>query len=382
MSKVSPASSKAAARSSKSSTAAGASSASNAKGKLPVPLLLGGGIFLVVIFVFVYMLFGGSKEPVEQNVEVVVPQSAELDTGADSVPTLPVEEVPNDLLVENPAVVVVDPFESPDLINAVTDEAVTTAIKSDPSYTENVGLLMPDGTMFGVNSAEFIALKQEVGGPVHGLVSSMVSVQPTDNGDVWMYNDIDSGQGAIPLASQDAKSKVMALSVRSANDSLQAVKARYTPQQGVVAVVQTDPNQQVAQQAQEPVQRIVEVSTINDEERQLLNSIIQELRTQNKNTKDELKAAAAEKKSVEKELVQLRQRVEDNPALKNIVRASMLPKSTGYKLDAVMGDKIFLRNIKTDEISILQAGQNIPNTSFSISSADMDTGIVLVTPSK
>lgn len=381
MSKVSPASSKAAARSSKSSTAAGASSASNAKGKLPVPLLLGGGIFLVVVFVFVYMLFGGSQEPVEQNVEVVVPQSGELDTGADSAPIIPIDDAPNDLLVAETAVVVVDPFESPDLINAVTDEAVTTAIKSDPSYTENVGLLMPDGTMFATNSAEFVALKQEVGGPVHGLVSSLVNTQPTDSGDVWMYNDIDSGQGPIPLASQDAKSKVMALSVKSANDSLQTVKARYTPQQEVVAV-QTDPNQQVVQQVQEPVQRIVEVSTINDEERQLLNSIIQELRTQNKNTKDELKAAAAEKRSVEKELVQLRQRVEDNPALKNVVRASMLPRSTGYKLDAVMGDKIFLRNIKTDEISILQAGQNIPNTTYSISSADMDTGIVLVTPSK
>lgn len=380
MSKVSPASSKAAARSSKSSTAAGAP-ASNAKGKLPVPLLLGGGIFLVVVFIFVYMLFGGSKEPVEQNVEVEVPQSSELDTGADSAPILPVEETPNDLLVQDDAVVVVDPFESPDLINAVTDEAVTTAIKSDPSYTENVGLLMPDGTMFALNSSEFVALKQEVGAPVHGLVTSLVQIQPSDTGDVWMYNDIDSGQGPIPLASQEAKSKVMALSVQSANDSLQNVKARYTPQQQA-QVAQTDPNQPIQQQPQEPVQRIVEVSTINDEERQLLNSIIQELRTQNKNTKDELKAANAEKKSIERELVQLRQRVEDNPALKTIVRASMLPKSTGYKLDAVMGDKIFLRNINTDEISILQTGQNIPNTSYNISSADMDTGIVLVTPSK
>lgn len=380
MSKVSPASSKAAARSSKSSTAAGAP-ASNAKGKLPVPLLVGGGIFLVVVFIFIYMLFGGSKEPVEQNVEVEVPQSSELDTGADSAPILPVEETPNELLVQDDAVVVVDPFESPDLINAVTDEAVTTAIKSDPSYTENVGLLMPDGTMFALNSSEFVALKQEVGAPVHGLVTSLVQIQPSDTGDVWMYNDIDSGQGPIPLASQEAKSKVMALSVQSANDSLQNVKARYAPQQQAQAA-QTDPNQPIQQQPQEPVQRIVEVSTINDEERQLLNSIIQELRTQNKNTKDELKAATAEKKSIERELVQLRQRVEDNPALKTIVRASMLPKSTGYKLDAVMGDKIFLRNINTDEISILQTGQNIPNTSYNISSADMDTGIVLVTPSK
>lgn len=380
MSKVSPASSKAAARSSKSSTAAGAT-ASNAKGKLPVPLLVGGGIFLVVVFIFIYMLFGGSKEPVEQNVEVEVPQSSELDTGADSAPILPVEETPNELLVQDDAVVVVDPFESPDLINAVTDEAVTTAIKSDPSYTENVGLLMPDGTMFALNSSEFVALKQEVGAPVHGLVTSLVQIQPSDTGDVWMYNDIDSGQGPIPLASQEAKSKVMALSVQSANDSLQNVKARYAPQQQAQAA-QTDPNQPIQQQPQEPVQRIVEVSTINDEERQLLNSIIQELRTQNKNTKDELKAATAEKNSIERELVQLRQRVEDNPALKTIVRASMLPKSTGYKLDAVMGDKIFLRNINTDEISILQTGQNIPNTSYNISSADMDTGIVLVTPSK
>lgn len=380
MSKVSPATSKAAARSSKSATA-GASSNANAKGKLPVPLIIGGGIFLVIIFVFVYMLFGGSEEKVEQSVEVVVPQSSELDTGASSAPILPVDEMEPDLLANDTTVVVVDPFESPDPINAITEAAVTTAISSDPSYTENVGLLMPDGTMFAANTAEFAALKQEVGGPVHAKVTGMVITQPSENGDIWMFNDVDSGQGPIPLATQEAKGKVMAGAVQASNQSLQTVKARYTPQQQEVA--QVDPNQQVnPQQAQQPVQQVVEISSINDEERQLLNSIVQELRIQNKNTKADLQSAKEDKRNIEKELVQLRQRVEDNPALKNIVRATMLPKSTGYKLDAVMGDKIFLRNIKTDEITILQPGQNIPTTTYSITSADMDTGIVLVTPSK
>lgn len=379
MSKVSPASSKAAARSSKSATA-GAKSGANAKGKLPVPLLLGGGIFLVVIFVFLYMLFGGSDEKAEQDVEVVIPQSSELDTGARSAPTLPVNEVEDEVLIEEDvAVVVEDPFESPDPINAITESAVTTAITSDPSYTENVGFLMPDGTMFSANTPEFAALKQEVGGPVHAKVNGMIVTQPSDNGDVWMFNDVDSGKGPIPLATQEAKGTVMATAVQSSNQSLQDVKARYTPQQAA----QNDPSQQTdPQQAQQPVQQVVEVSSINDEERQLLNSIVQELRTQNKNTKADLQLANEAKLNAQKELVQLRQRVEDNPALKNIVRATMLPKSTGYKLDAVMGNKIFLRNIKTDDITILQPGQNIPTTTFSIASADMDTGIVLVTPSK
>ena len=381
MSKISPTTSKAAARSAKSATA-GASSGGSAKSKLPVPLIVGGGIFLVVIFVFIFMLFGGGGEPAEQNVEVVVPQSSELDTGDSSAPILPVENVEPDLLVNDTSVVVVDPFASPDPINAITEAAVTTAITSDPSYTENVGLLMPDGTMFGVSSAEFIALKQEVGAPVHAKTTSMIISQPSEAGDVWMFNDVESGQGAIPLATQEAKGKVMSGAVQEANTSLQAVKARYTPQQQQVAQT-TDAAQQVnPQQAQQPIQQVVEVSSINDEERQLLNSIVQELRTQNKNTKADLQSAKEAKRDAERELVQLRQRVEDNPALKNVVRATMLPKSSGYKLDAVMGDKIFLRNINTDEITILQPGQNIPTTNYSVVSADMDSGFVLVTPSK
>lgn len=383
MSKVSPPSSKAAARATKSATAGSSSGLSSAKGKLPMPLIIGVVFFLGLVFTVLFMVFGGgNSEPVEQSVEVVVPQSDELNTGSRDVPTIPIDETPVDPLMDD-ATVVVDPFASPEPINAVTEEAITSAIKSDPSYTEGVGLLMPDGTMFGENTVDFNALKKEIGAPVYADLSSIMIMQSGAEGDVWMFNDINSGNGPIPLASQEAKGKAMAFAVQSANKHLQDVKARYS--QPVAPVqAQVNPNaQQVAnQQVVEPVQRVVEVSTINDEERQLLNSIVQELRIQNKNTKDELKAAKAERASVEKELVQLRQRIEDNPALKNVVRATMLPKSTGYKLDAVMNDKIFLRNIKNDEIVIVQQGQAIPSTSYNISSADMDTGIVLVTQAK
>lgn len=381
MSKVSPNSSKAAARVSKSATA-GSGSGSGGKGKLPVPLLIGGGIFMVIIFVFVYMMFGGDKKQVEQNVEVVIPQSSELDTGKDSSLMLPVEEEPVEEVNPEFGVVEEDPFASSDPINALTESAVLTAIKSDPSYTENVGMLMPDGTMFGENTVEFSALKKEVGTPVHSDLSTLMSTQETADGEIWMFLDATSGQGSMPLASQEAKGKATSYAIQSATRHLQDVKALYSqPVAPVVAANEQGVAQQVAP-TEVIVERIVEVSSINDEERQLLNSIVQELRTQNKSAKSDLQTAKEDKRNAEKELVQLRQRVEDNPALKNIVRATMLPSSTGYKLDAVMGDKIFLRNIKTDDITILQQGQNIPSTSYSISSADMDTGIVLVTPSK
>ena len=382
MSKVSSPTSKAGIRASKSSTNT-TQTKGKTKGKLPVPLIIGVVFFLLLIFTVVFMLFGGgSEEPVEQSVEVVVPQSSEMNGG--NAPTLPQDPVD----MNNAATVVVDPFTDPAPINAVTEAAITSAIQSDPSYTEGVGILMPDSTMFREDSVEFNALKKEIGAPVYADLSSIMIVESGPEGDVWMDNDINSGGGAIPLASQEAKGKVMAFATQSANSHLQDVKARYSqpvPPQPVQpqAQAQNNPNAQpVAQQqvaAAAPVQRVVEVSTINDEERQLLNSIVQELRTQNRNTSEQLNEVRQERNRVEQELVQLRQRIEDNPTLSNAVRATMLPTSSGYKLHMVMNDKIFLQNVKTGEVVVLQQGQNIPQTPYNLASADIDSGMVLVT---
>ena len=376
MSKVSPTPSKAEKRSSKAP--AGGAGKSGEKGGLPMPLIFGVVGFLIFIGILLFFFMGGNDKPVDQNVEVVVPQSAELNTGDSEM--IPIEESTPDLLVVDQTVSS-DPFSSADPINALTEEAVTNAIKTDPSYTENVGLLMPDGTLFTENTAEFNALKQEVGGPVHADLTVMIVGRDGSTGTTWVFNDVSSGEGPIPLASQDAKAKATRFALQSASKHLQDVKIRYSQQ--VAAVV--DPNAPVAQaqavQA-EPIQRIVEVSSINDEERQLLNSIVQELRTQNKASKMELESAKADKKSTERELVQLRQRVENNPALKTAIQATMLPESSGYKLEAVMGNQIFLRDLKTGESTIVQQGHRIPNSSLVISSADMDSGIVLVTPAR
>lgn len=381
MSKVSPTTSKAAARASKTSTAS-AKPASN-KGGLPVPLMIGIGVFIAILGIVAFFFLGGDKQPVEQNVEVVVPQSDELNTGEGSTVILPVDNSLNPVVMDEQALLD-DPFLAADPINAVTESAVTTAITADPSYTENVGLLMPDQTMFAVGTPDFNALKQEVGSPVHGDLSAMITSQETASGQVWMFNDVSGGEGPIPIATQEAKAKAMRFAVQSANNHLQKVKERYSQPVTTVPVVgAVDPNQPPQVQViAEPVQRIVEVNSINDEERLLLNSIVQELRTQNQSTKLELEAAKEDKKATERELVQLRQRVENNPALKTAIQATMLPKSSGYKLEAVMGDKIFLRNTTTDESVIVQQGHRIPNTNLSISSADTDTGIVLVTPAK
>ena len=377
MSKVSPTASKAEKRNAQTGTSG--SSASSSKGGLPIPLIIG-VVFIVIFFGgLLYFFLGGKSDPVPANEEVVIPQSAELNTN--DAKRIPVDQTPADLspLEQQPASVADDPFSSADPINALTEKAVTTALKSDPSYTENVGLLMPDGTMFSENTPDFNALKQEVGGPVHADLTAMIVSRDGASGPIWVFNDVSSGEGPIPLASQEAKAKANRFAIQSASGHLQTVKQRYSQQ-----VAAADPNATQGQPAAaaEPVQRVVEVSSINDEERQLLNSIVQELRTQNKSNKLELEAAKADKEKTERELVQLRQRIENNPALKTAVQASMLPESSGYKLEAVMGDKIFLRNIQTDDSIIIQQGHRIPNTNLSIASADMDTGIVLVTPSR
>lgn len=87
-----------------------------------------------------------------------------------------------------------------------------------------------------------------------------------------------------------------------------------------------------------------------------------------------------EQQQVKSKVVDLVQRLEDSPVVSAKLRATMIPESSGWKVSAIVGDRIYLINKENITVTLSQ-GDRLPDSDLIISHADERSNIVLVTPS-
>lgn len=132
----------------------------------------------------------------------------------------------------------------------------------------------------------------------------------------------------------------------------------------------------------EPVKEQPKPQVINmtEEQKERYKALIDTQRDWNKKLQsenDELKRTMAQQ---EKGVSGIIQKLEDSPNANKNLRATMLPKSTGLKVEAVVGNRAWLKNSKTGELYSVEVGSVVPGTQLRVGAIDEGTNLVMVTP--
>lgn len=329
---------------------------------LPLPALIALGVLVagVMIFAIVHQM---NRKPTVVQTKIVTPiASTTATTEFTTVGTQPTTVVS----ITNPSP---DYFmNKPDPIGALAEQSTDQAIKGSPTYQPNVGLRTPNGTIIAEASPEMNTIRQAVQSGVVQTLNGAITSQSNGQGGQTLTYISPTGQ-SMPLATEPAQSQVQQLAFATARDQLQSQLLIASTAQQAGTPVPVQPVQPVQAQA---------APSLNNEEKQALMDIIAmqkqqnlQLRMQNREIKDKMATQ-------DRQVTQVFQRLEDSPNASEKLRATMLPKSAGYKYIASINGRYWVQD-KTGHITTLTSGEILPGTDLRIVDAQADTGIILVT---
>lgn len=261
---------------------------------------------------------------------------------------------------------------SPQPVQALASQSTDNLISELPDFVDNgTELLAPDGTYMPINSPYVTQSMAEVYNMVEGYITTnrLLDLRNADGVDAWY---IRIGQGFedadyVPLKDPTASAEIRQNMRRYAAAEMRTklLKAPWLNRQ------------QVPQAGQQPFAAVDPALTV--EERERLLSMVDTQRSNNLDLVRENKNLRNEKNEIKNTVVNLVQRIEDSPKINANLRATMIPKESGWKVTAVVGDRIYLTNSEGVLITLAQ-GDKLPNSELLISHADENTGLVLVTP--
>lgn len=333
---------------------------------------IGAGVGLVlVIFIVWLMLFAGSNtEPKAKAINQPTPeQIAEREAALAAEQAVVVPKL-------DPAIAALpaDDFVfSTDPVTALAMQSTKDITRDLPEYNDTgVEIVAPDGRYLLKNDPIVTSAGMETYNMVEGyaLENRLIELRAQNGVEGWF---IRSGQGfedadyvpiQTPEAAEQLRKNMRLYAAEQMRMKLQ--QAAWQTRQDPVALATNLPPAPVA-------------NAITLEERERLLGMIETQRSNNLELSRKNQELREEQIEVKNKVVDLVQRLEDSPKVGARLRATMIPAESGWKVSAVVGDRIYLIN-KDNMIVTLSQGDKIPDSNLVISHADENTHLVLVTP--
>lgn len=258
-----------------------------------------------------------------------------------------------------------------ELMSRAVDQAFVQSPYWDP---QAMGIKMGPAHTFTAGTPEYNQIKNASLNRLRTQIESEIKMEPNQEVGkpalVSVRNTADAiaaGEPEFKVITQASDYElIMSNAVQKAAPEVSAVITEYKtmipqelPQEEPPKIVEVDNGITAAQRA-EFVRLLEEQKSWNEELRRDNQRLKEELQTMTKQTAD------------------LMQKVEDSPKAQNNLKAHMLAKESGYKLQAIQGDIVFLED-KSGKVHSLKIGQTIPGTDMAVANADANTGIVYVT---
>lgn len=254
-------------------------------------------------------------------------------------------------------------------IKALAFQATNDIINDLPEYTSNGSeILSNDGRFLPINDPYFMQSQVETANMVEGYVNNnRLLERRAQNGEEGWYirNGIGFEDGDyVPIQTAQP-----ALELRQSTRNYAAQEMRNKLAQAPMQTRQNEISAPVAQV--DPA--------LSEEERDRLLTMVETQRSNNLELVRTNKELREEQVEVKNKIVDLVQRLEDNAQVGAQLRATMIPPESGWKVSAIVGDRIYLMSKEGVMITLAQ-GDRLPSSNLIISHADENTGIVLVSP--
>ena len=334
--------------------------------------LLIGSLIAIIFLVWLLMsVLGGDKSPATQPIAQPTAPTAEEQRQAQ------LEEAEAALAERQPVAAPVSNLPPNDFtlaadpVSALATQSVEGLIKEMPEYTV-VGndVVTPDGRFMPTNDPYILQTLDETRNMVAGYVleNRFLDSRFQDGQEGWYirngegFNDEDYVPITNDIASTNLRDNMRIYAMEQLRSKIAA--APWQVRQDPAAVVQP----------------VVVNPALTEAERDRLLTMIDTQRNNNLELARENQDLREEQQEVKNKVVDLVQRLEDSPAVSAKLRATMIPESSGWKVSAIVGDRIYL--INKDNITVtLSQGDKLPDSDLIISHSDESSGIVLVTPS-
>ena len=330
--------------------------------------LIAFAVLLFVVILFVVISAMGKSEPQAQAIAQPSPEEIQmLQEQAEA------EEAAAAAAAIDPAIAQLPPDDfvfSSDPIKALSYQSTNNIVNDLPEYTNNGSeIVTTDGRFLPLNDPYFTSSQTEVFNMVEAYTAgNRLLEERSKAGEAGWY--IRNGMGFededfVPIKTASAAAE---LRMASRNYAAQEMRNKLA-----AAPWQT-------READIPVQPVVQVDpALTEEERSRLLAIVETQRNNNLELVRKNKELREEQVEVKGKIVDLVQRLEDNSKVGAQLRATMIPPESGWKVSAIVGDRIYLSD-RENKIITLAQGDRLPDSSLIISHADENTGIVLVTP--
>lgn len=335
-------------------------------------LLIGSLIALIFLAWLLISVLGGDESPATQPIAQPTAEElrqAELEEAEAALAERQPIAAPITNLPANDFTLAADP------VAALATQSVEGLIREMPEYTV-VGndVITPDGRLMPTNDPYILQILDETRNMVAGYVleNRFLDSRFQDGQEAWYirngegFNDEDYVPITNDVASTNLRDNMRIYAMEQLRPKIAAApwQVRQDP---VAAVVQAQP-------------QVVINPALTEAERDRLLTMIDTQRNNNLELARENQDLREEQQEVKNKVVNLVQRLEDSPAVSAKLRATMIPESSGWKVSAIVGDRIYL--INKDNITVtLSQGDKLPDSDLIISHSDESSGIVLVTPS-
>lgn len=330
--------------------------------------LLAFATLLFVVILWVVIASMGKSEPSTQPIQ---------ETSAEELALLQEQAARDDAAAKaalvDPAITALPPDDfvfSSDPIKALAFQSTTDLVSQMPEYTSNgAEILTTDGKFLPLNDPYFTQAQVETATMVEAYTTgNRLIEQRAQAGEEGWY--IRNGLGFEDADYVPIQTAAPAMELRTSSRNYAAQEMRNKLAQAPWQTRQTD---------------IVVAPTayvdpaLSEEERDRLLTIVETQRSNNLELVRKNKELREERVEVKDKVVDLVQRLEDNSRVAARLRATMIPPESGWKVSAIVGDRIYLVNTSGAMVTLSQ-GDKLPDSDLIISHADENTGIVLVTP--
>lgn len=329
------------------------------------------GFFLFISIVIIWVVYASMSSPApkaqaiqEPSPEEVAAMQAEA-AAAEAAAAQPVVD---------PAIASLPPNDfvfSSEPIKALSFQSADNIVNELPEYTSNgAEILTTDGRFLPMSDPYFTQSQVETANMVEAYVASnrLLELRAQNGVEGWY---IRNGLGFEDVDYVPLQTAQPAAELRQSTRNYAVQEMRNKLAQAPFQTRQNDLS------AQAPV--VVVDPALSEEERDRLLTMIETQRSNNIELVRTNKELREEQLEVKDKIVDLVQRLEDNAKVGAKLRATMIPASSGWKVSAIVGDRIYLTD-KAGMMVTLAQGDRLPNSDLVISHADENTGIVLVTP--
>lgn len=324
---------------------------------IPLPILAAGAVlFLIIVIGLISFAVTSSNKKAEaaQQQQLAAQQAeqqkAEEEKAKKEAPPAYLLEIPDTHWARQAV-----PLDA--LAQLATTNAATTSPSADPQ-----GLKAGNGEIIPTGSPDYTRILSQV---KMNLVTDLNrTVQTATNPEgVTVLSYLNPANNQFePIQDNQIIKNIEAQAMQYAANELANQLSVYQP-----------PKQEEAKPAPIPE------SVITEQEKAGFLKLIELQRQENRDLRDANKKLSKEINEQQRSVTSILQKLEDSPNANSRLRATMLPESTGLKVQAIVGDRVWIKD-KSGKLQTLSVGDIVPDSELRISDLDENTGLVFVVP--